>query len=192
MEFLDSKTIKIDKVENELDRFVLDFIRILEKHTKYVIVSGYVSILFGRARGTEDIDMFVEKLDKGKIALLYKELLQNFYYCLNADDLDDIFQILNENMAVRFAKKNTVIPNFELKFAKDTIQKESLENPVKVILPSGSLLISNLEQQIAYKRCCLKSDKDIEDAEHLEKVFEGKLDNNLMLKYKNIFERLWK
>ena len=33
-----------------LDRFVLDFIRVLEQETPYVIVSGYVAILFGRSR----------------------------------------------------------------------------------------------------------------------------------------------
>jgi hypothetical protein len=32
--------------------FVLDFIRILEQKTSYVIVRGYVAILFGRSRGT--------------------------------------------------------------------------------------------------------------------------------------------
>ncbi|MBI2141461.1 hypothetical protein HYU16_03480, partial [Candidatus Woesearchaeota archaeon] len=55
MEFVDDKTIKLDKVLNELDKFVLKFIKILEKHADYVIVSGYVSILFGRSRSTEDI-----------------------------------------------------------------------------------------------------------------------------------------
>lgn len=192
MEFLDSKTIKLDKIENELDKFVLDFIRILEKHAKYVIVSGYVAILFGRSRGTEDIDMFIGRLGKQKIGIFYEELLQNSYYCLNSDDLDDIFQILEENMAVRFAKKNTVTPNFEIKFTKDSLQKESLENPLKVLLPSGNLLVSSLEQQIMYKKYCLGSDKDLEDAQHLEKVFQGQLNNNLMQKYKIMFERLWK
>ncbi|HLD41949.1 MAG TPA: hypothetical protein VJB06_02850 [archaeon] len=69
MEFLDSRTIKLDKIENELDKFVLDFIKILEKHAKYVIVSGYVAILFGRSRGTEDIDMFIGRLAKEKVGV---------------------------------------------------------------------------------------------------------------------------
>lgn len=33
------------KVLNLLDQFTLDFVHILEKHTSYVLVSGYVSIL---------------------------------------------------------------------------------------------------------------------------------------------------
>jgi hypothetical protein len=42
-----------------LDMFVLGFIRVLELCTPYVIVSRYVAILFGRSRGTEDVDILV-------------------------------------------------------------------------------------------------------------------------------------
>ena len=71
---------------------------------------------------------------------------------------------------------------------KNIRQTETLKNPLRVILPSGTLLISTIEQQVAYKRFFLKSDKDIEDAEHLEKVFEGKLNNNLIQHYKKLIE----
>lgn len=50
------------KVLNNLDRFVLDFISILEKYVGYVVVSGYVSILLGRSRSSEDVD-FLRKLN---------------------------------------------------------------------------------------------------------------------------------
>jgi RecA-family ATPase len=65
-----------NKVVSKLDLFVIDFIKILEKYTDYVIVSGYVSILFGRSRGTEDIDIFIEKIDfkKFKLTNLQSEL----------------------------------------------------------------------------------------------------------------------
>ncbi|MBU2634051.1 MAG: hypothetical protein KJ674_02295 [Nanoarchaeota archaeon] len=65
MKFINSKTIQLDKDLNELDKFVLKFIKILEKHTSYVIVSGYVSILLGRTRATEDVDVFIKELNKG-------------------------------------------------------------------------------------------------------------------------------
>lgn len=39
---------------------------------RYVLISGYVSILFGRNRSSEDIDMIVEKLDYEK----FKEYLR--------------------------------------------------------------------------------------------------------------------
>ncbi|MBL7160707.1 MAG: hypothetical protein ISS93_02550 [Candidatus Aenigmarchaeota archaeon] len=190
MKFLDKSTIKLDKVENELDNLVLDFVKILEKYTKYVIVSDYVVILFGRARATEDIDIFIEKMNPNQFKNFFKELEGNSYYCLNSDDARDMHEHLEEGLALRFAKKGSIIPNFEIKFVKREINAEALRNPLKVVLPSGEVLISNIEQQIAFKRYFLKSDKDLEDAEHLEKVFEGKLDKNLIQHYKKIIDAL--
>ncbi|MEI6842068.1 MAG: hypothetical protein WCK53_12430 [Methanomicrobiales archaeon] len=42
-----------EKYTTLLDMFVFNFVNILETMTAYVIVSGYVAILFGRSRGTE-------------------------------------------------------------------------------------------------------------------------------------------
>jgi len=55
MEWINGKKIKLDKPINELDKFVLHFIKILEKHVDYVIISGYVAIPLGRSRATEDV-----------------------------------------------------------------------------------------------------------------------------------------
>jgi hypothetical protein len=44
---IDKKEIILDKELNNLDKFVIDFVSLLDN---YVIVSGYVSILFGRSR----------------------------------------------------------------------------------------------------------------------------------------------
>ena len=46
------------KILNDLDKDVLEFIRIIKG--RYVIISGYVAIVFGRPRTTEDVDIFVE------------------------------------------------------------------------------------------------------------------------------------
>ena len=55
--------IILDKQLNNLDKFVFDFVSLLED---YVIVSGYVSILLGRSRATEDVDLLVPNMKKGK------------------------------------------------------------------------------------------------------------------------------
>ena len=60
-----AKEIRINKVLNELDKFVIEFVNILEKHVGYVIVSGYVSILLGRARASEDVDLLVPEMNLG-------------------------------------------------------------------------------------------------------------------------------
>jgi len=49
---------------SNLDKFVLEFIKVLEQHVDYVIISGYVSIVLGRTRITEDIDVFIKKFLK--------------------------------------------------------------------------------------------------------------------------------
>ena len=50
--------IVFEKELNKLDKFVIDFTSILNKlDIRYVIVSGYVAILFGRNRSSEDIDI---------------------------------------------------------------------------------------------------------------------------------------
>ena len=52
----------IDRETTDLDMFVMDFVDLLhEAKINYVIVSGYVSILFGRSRLSEDIDVILEK-----------------------------------------------------------------------------------------------------------------------------------
>ena len=57
----------------------MDFINILKNHADYVIISGYISIILGRARATEDIDLFIKKIDKNKFLKLYEDLIENGY-----------------------------------------------------------------------------------------------------------------
>ena len=188
MEFRNKNTIKLNKIINELDKFVLDFTRILEKYANYVIISGYISILFGRARSTEDIDVFIKKIDKEKFYLLYSDLKKNDYWCLNAESPDDVYEYLKEGLAVRFAKKSETIPNIEVKFINKKLDADLIKESVTVITKEGSLKISSIERQIAFKKYYLKSDKDIEDAKHLEEIFKNKIDLNKIKKYKKMIE----
>ncbi|MBS3155265.1 hypothetical protein J4404_02070 [Candidatus Woesearchaeota archaeon] len=188
MEFRDKNTIKLNKIINELDKFVLDFTRILEKYANYVIISGYISILFGRARSTENIDVFIKKIDKEKFYLLYSDLKKNDYWCLNAESPDDVYEYLKEGLAVRFAKKSETIPNIEVKFINKKLDADLIKESVTVITKEGSLKISSIERQIAFKKYYLKSDKDIEDAKHLEEIFKNKIDLNKIKKYKKMIE----
>lgn len=188
MEFVGKGKIRLDRVLSELDERVLGFTRILEKHVEYVIVSGYVSILFGRARATEDVDIFIKELNEKKSALLYRNLVEQGYWCLNAEDASEIYSYLSDGLAVRFALKDEVIPNFEVKFARKKTAKSALEKPITVVLKNGVLRISPLEQQIAFKRYFLKTPKDIEDAEHMEEVFKEHLDNKKINEYRRLIE----
>ena len=186
MKFLDSKIIKLDRELNELDKFVLNFLKILEKYSDYVIISGYISILFGRARATEDIDIFIREMDRDKFITLYNNMVKKGYWCLNSDEANDLFSYLSNGMAIRFALKNEAIPNFEVKFAKKKLSTGSFEDRITVITKGGKIKISSLERQIAFKRYYLKSDKDLEDAKHIEELFRNSIDYKKINIYKNL------
>jgi len=188
MKFIDKNTIKLDRELNELDKFVISFIKILEKYTNYVIISGYVSILLGRSRATEDIDIFTKKLDKDNFLKLYDDLDNSGYWCLNTSDSNEAYNHLNDGLAIRFALKETAIPNFEIKFAKKPTDLMSLREHLVVITKEGNLNISSLEMQIAFKRHYLKSDKDLEDANHIETLFKDKIDYKLIEEYRKFIK----
>lgn len=189
MKFINNNTIKLDKVINELDKFVLKFIKILKKYTDYVIVSGYVAILLGRDRATEDVDIIIPKMDKIKLNLLYKVLIKNGYWCLNSSKLDDLYEILISKHSIRFAVEPRVSPNVELKFSKDIYDDIALKRPIKIMINSKELKTSFLELQIAYKEEVLKSNKDLEDARHIRIIAKGYLNENLIKEYKKELRR---
>ncbi len=181
MEFeYDGTALKFNKVSTDLDKMVLKFVSMLDKaKIKYVIISGYVAILFGRARGTEDIDIFIEKISAKQLDYLYKLIDSEGYWVLNADGLGDAFNMLEDSLAIRVARKNEAVPNFEIKFPKKDTDSLSLEKRLKVVLNGKTLFISPLEIQIPFK-FWLGTDKDLEDAMHLYGIFKGKLNKSLM------------
>ena len=188
MEFVDAKTIKLDKIINELDKFVLRFLKILEKHADYVIVSGYVSILFGRSRATEDVDIFIREINKSGFNILYEELKKVGYWCLNAESVDEVYSYLEEGFAVRFADEGVTIPNFEVKFAKKKSALMAFTDCLTVLIGDSKVRLSSLERQVAYKRYYLKSDKDLEDAYYIEMLFKERIDLNKVQLLRRIIE----
>ena len=182
--FIDKNTVKITRMASELDKFVLDFVGVVEKHCKYVIVSGYVSILFGRSRVTEDIDMIISSMDRKAFEKLHADLIKKGFDVVNVDDLDELYGLLTTKHSIRYAYKGGVIPNMELKFAHDRLQKEILEANLKVIIGGKVLHVSPLELQIAFKEKILGSEKDKEDARHLEIMFKNNLDKEKLKVYR--------
>jgi len=176
-----------NKTLSELDIFVLDFLSVLKTYTNYVIVSGYVTILFGRARGTEDIDIIIEKMDRGMFERFFSDLTERNYWFLNSDDQNDLFNMLNENLAVRIAKSGEIIPNIELKFVKDYFDNFSLRNSLKVMIGDHEMKISPIELQIPYK-LYLSGDKDIEDAIYLYEIFKETVDRKTLKNFLKEFD----
>ncbi len=164
------KTIFLNRELNELDRFVIDFTSLLER---YVVVSGYVSILFGRSRATEDIDLLIPKMNIKEFESVWKKIIDNGFECLNTEKIANAFRLLEEH-AIRFAKKGKPIPNIEFKIIKNDIDSYSYENKIKAVINKKELFISPIEMQIAYK-LFLGSEKDLEDAKHLYELFKDKI-----------------
>jgi predicted nucleotidyltransferase len=176
--------IKLHKALNELDKLVIDFVKILnESRINYVLVSGYVSILFGRSRSSEDIDLIVEKMLYKQFHELWSKITERFY-CLVPDNPKSAHaNYLTQSTSIRFAKRGEFLPNIEFMFPKaEELDNWVLQNAREVILNGTRLRISPFELQIAYK-LFLGSDKDIEDARHLYKMFKDNLDDALLRQF---------
>jgi len=175
--------IELHKELSTLDCFVIDFISILNSlQIRYVIVSGYVSILFGRNRISEDIDLIVEKQNFRTFTKIWNTIFGT-YECLNATDTKDAYEdYLVSGVSLRFAKKNTFIPNIEFKFPKIELDIWTLEHRKNVVVNDIPLYISPLELQIPFK-LFLGSQKDIEDAKYLYTVFQPHLNVRMLQEF---------
>ena len=183
LEFEGNEIRMKNKILTRLDKFIFNFIRILEAlDIDYVIVGGYVSILFGRSRGTEDIDILVSFITNDKFKNLYEKIMEENYYFLNSDNPATLYEMLNEGLAVRIAEIDTVIPNIELKFVKNEFDKFSLRNRLRVVINGEVMYISPIEVQIAYK-LYLGNDKDIEDAVYLWEIFRDYIDREKLSEF---------
>ena len=174
--------IRISRELSDLDRFVLDVVHLIEKHTDYVIVSGYVTILFGRSRGTEDVDFVIERMPKEKFVKMCEKALKSGFEFLNPEDCEGLYEMLKESMGIRLARRGEIIPNAEIKFPKDGFHEEALKKRIPVRLNDETIYISPIELQIAYK-LYLGSDKDIEDAFFLHEMFKDYLDRRALNDY---------
>lgn len=176
----DGKVLKFDKELSELDKLVIDFVELIKKSKiRYVIISGYVAIILGRSRTTEDIDIFIDKIDAETFRKFFGLATDNGYWTIDSESLDDAFDRLQSSLSIRMAKIDTVIPNFEIKFPKKDTDYISLDKPLKVVVNDKQLLMSPLEIQIPFK-VWLGSEKDIEDAMHIYELFGKKVNKGLM------------
>jgi hypothetical protein len=183
LEFRDGAIVLHDKVVNMLDRFVFDFLDIAEPFGRYCLVSGYVAILFGRTRGTEDVDLFISRMDRERFLELHRNLLAAGFEFVNPEDGEGLFDMLDEGLAIRAARKGVVIPNMEMKFPREALDEATLEGRQEVRLDDRTLFISPLELQIAYK-LLLGSEKDIEDAIYIFGLMREHLDPKKLEEHK--------
>jgi len=187
---LSDNTLTVSRELSELDKDVLEFTQILDTcDVDYVIVSGYVAILTGRSRSTEDIDIILESLSEMEIEQLVTELKNQGYWGM-AMPLGEMYSMLSEGSRIRIAEEGKMYPNFETWFVSNDVEREALSNPLTVTFDEGQIEISPLELQIAYKlRLAQAADslsgKDFEDALHLYLTFEEQFNTEQLETYVN-------
>lgn len=174
---------QIERPTNDLDGFVNEFIRLFEsQNIPYVLVSGYVAILFGRSRNSEDVDVFIDRLPFEKFESFWNAALKEFE-CVNAANAKEAYEnYLSDGLAIRFSRKDNVIPNMEVRFPKAELDDWTLDHPVKAVLNGRPYATSPLELQIPFK-LYLGSEKDLEDAKHLWLVSKEHLDKTLLTEF---------
>ncbi|MGB9728370.1 MAG: hypothetical protein ACP5GU_01620 [Thermoprotei archaeon] len=174
------KTIRLSKQTYIAeDIMAINFARVLEEFSlKYAVVAGYIAILFGRARRSDDIDFIVEKINEDIFVKLCKALkLVGFSFIQgnvsSEDSVRDIYKrYLAEGHAIRFIYENIFLPNIELKMISSPFHDYSIKHAYIVILnDKDKIKIAPLEFQIAYK-LYLGSAKDVGDAVFLYNLFK--------------------
>ncbi|WP_424018114.1 nucleotidyltransferase domain-containing protein [Halorientalis pallida] len=181
MQFTDDG-IHIDKEPNALDELILDVADVLDSAgVNYAVVSGYVVVLLGRARATEDIDVLVERFDEETGDEIAEKLRATGYWG-SAMPLEEMHATLADGLPIRVARDGHRVPNVELKFPSDEFDRASLENTVPIRFDGNELTAGSVELQIAYK-LSMGAQKDAEDALYLYEVTEGTLNTDALEKY---------
>ena len=176
--------------KNILDKFAIDFSKIVENYTDYIIVSGFVAISSGRTRATEDIDMIIRPVDLNVFKDIHDDLKKNNFICIQSEDAEKIYnQYLNQKLSVRYIQENQLLPEMELKFAKDQLDEYQIATKVKLQLTGLDLWFSNVNVNIAFKEHLLKSPKDLEDARHLRIVYKEMVSEDEIKKVNGMIDR---
>ena len=175
---------------NILEKFAIDFCKIVEKHISYIIVSGFVAIASGRTRGTEDIDMITGRMTCDSFCALHKALAQGGFVCMQSDDPKEIHSYLSDNLSVRYTQKDEPLPEMEVKFSKDKLDETQLRTRVRLPLTGLKLWFSSINVNIAFKEEYLKSPKDMEDARHLRAVYGDQISEKEISNIKRMIREL--
>ncbi len=174
---------------NILDAFCEKFCHIVEKHCRYIVVSGFLAIASGRTRGTEDIDMILERIDLEKFKLLFEDLTKQDFKCMQSNNAEEVYDYLKDNLSVRFTLNDNDLPEMEIKLAKDIIDEYQLKNREKIELTGLDVWFSSINTNIAFKEELLKSPKDLEDAQHLRIVYAEKIKEEEIETIKGLIKR---
>ncbi len=155
------------------------FAHVLEEAgVEYVVVAGYVAILFGRARRNDEIGFILGSLSEDGFVRLCTVAREAGFAVMQGDigSEESVRRLYREYLAqgygVRFTYRDMIIPNIEAKLARTDPHRYAITNHVRVVVNGEHVLrASPIELQIAYK-LYLGSDKDVGDAVFLHSIFK--------------------
>jgi len=151
---------------------------------RYVVVAGYVAILFGRARRSDDVDFVVERIDEDGFVELCREAKKRGFTLMRGDigSEDSVRRVyrdyLAEGLSVRFMYGDIIAPNIEFKMVWSIVERYALERSIAVEVGVDgryTIRVSPIELQIVHK-LYLGSEKDVGDAVFLYTLFRETLD----------------
>lgn len=165
-------TLVVDRAPNALDELAIRFTELLDElGIDHVYVSGYVAVLAGRSRATEDIDVLLERVDAATIESLVDRLDAAGFWG-PAMPLDRMAELLEDNIWV--AVDGEMVPHLEVKYVDDRFDRASLADRLTAQIGGAELPVGPFELQIVYK-LWLGTQTDFEDALHLYTLFEESL-----------------
>ena len=78
----------------------------------------------------------------------------------------------------------------EVKYAKDALDEYQLKTRIKLPLTKLDVWFSSINMNIAFKEGYLKSEKDLEDAQHLRIVYAELVDDKEINRIKQMIKKL--
>jgi len=188
---IENGIIIINRELTKLDLFVKDFLDVLKRHSNYLVVSGFVSISTGRTRGTEDVDILVQKPSKIDFALLLDDLFKNKFWCYQGDTIDEIWKYIENRDNIRFAKEGETFPNVEFISVDKSRPTKYFEftHPQGIKIQDFEFKIPPIEFEILYKEIVLAGKKDVEDARHLRTFFSDIIKRERFKEYEPIIKK---
>ncbi|WP_235019596.1 hypothetical protein [Natrialba sp. INN-245] len=119
-------TLVVEREPNRLDELAIEFSHVLDRFDiEHVYIAGYVSILAGRARSTEDVDVLIEPIGEKLAATLDESRFWRLTMPLTS-----IYEMLNDGDNIWVAPEDQVTPHLEVKFTRDEFDRASLGNAI--------------------------------------------------------------
>lgn len=93
---------------------------------------------------------------------------------------------------MRYTRKENKLfpPEMDIHFAKDELDEQQLNERQKIEFTGLDVWFSSIDFNIAFKEELLKTDKDMEDAQHLRNIFAGKFSEEKINKIKSLIKLL--